>query len=206
MNKSKLAILLSKLAVFENPSMYLEQYPTDSENASIILWNAFMGGDIENKTIADFGCGTGILGLGALLLGAKECFFIDKDKKAVQTAEQNLLLLEKETGKELCSKAKFIVSDIKNFSEKVDVVLQNPPFGTKEKGADRIFLDKAIECGKVIYSIHKTSTLDFLRKHISAKAKLTNEYRLSMPLKSTMKFHKKRIERIDAVCLRIEGQ
>jgi predicted RNA methylase len=34
-------------------------------------------------------------------------------------------------------------------------VLQNPPFGIKTQHADRLFLTKAVECGKRIYSLHK---------------------------------------------------
>jgi len=205
MKKSELSIILSKLNVFEKPKAKQEQYPTDSENASFILWNAFMQGDIESKTIADLGCGTGILGLGALLLGAKHCFFVDNDKKAIEIAEQNLLLLEKETKNELCSRATFLIMDIKIFNEKVDVIIENPPFGTKQEHADIIFLDKALQLANIVYSMHKTSTLEFLRKYLSTKGKITNEYNLSMPLKSTMPFHKKRIERIDVTCLRIES-
>ena len=51
--KSRLAIELSELKVFESAKLKLEQYPTDSEIAADILWNAFMHGDIEGKTIAD---------------------------------------------------------------------------------------------------------------------------------------------------------
>ena len=76
--KKQLAILLSKLQVFESPRAELEQYPLDGESASIILWTACQNKDIENKIMADLGCGTGILGLGALLLGAKKVYFIDK--------------------------------------------------------------------------------------------------------------------------------
>jgi len=205
MKKSELSIILSKLNVFEKPKAKQEQYPTDGENASFVLWNAFMQGDIEDNTIADFGCGTGILGLGALLLGAKHCFFIDNDKKAIEIAEQNLLLLEKQTKNELCSRATFLVMNIKMFNEKVDVIIENPPFGTKQEHADIMFLEHALKSGKIIYTIHKTSTLEFLRKYISGKGNITNEYNLSMPLKSTMAFHKKRIERIEVTCIRIKS-
>ena len=71
MNQKQLAMQLSKLVSVESKKVQLEQYPTDSEIAAEILWAAFMQGDIEDKSIADFGCGNGILGIGALLLGAK---------------------------------------------------------------------------------------------------------------------------------------
>ena len=46
----------------------------------------------ENQTIADIGCGSGILSLGALLLGAKEVHAIDTDPLAVKTTKSNLEL------------------------------------------------------------------------------------------------------------------
>lgn len=40
-----------------------------------------------------------------------------------------------------------------------DVVVMNPPFGTKEQGMDYIFLTKAFEiCRGNVYSFHKTCT------------------------------------------------
>ena len=40
-----------------------------------------------------------------------------------------------------------------------DVVVMNPPFGTKEQGMDYVFLTKAFEiCKGNVYSFHKTCT------------------------------------------------
>src|SRR3989338_8397937 len=97
MSKSSLAIELSKLKVFESPKVRQEQYPTDSEIAASVLWNAYILGDLEGKVIADLGCGTGILGIGALLLGAKKVFFIEVDKKALETAKMSFLKVKSET-------------------------------------------------------------------------------------------------------------
>ena len=74
-SKKELAILLSKLKTFDTPKTHLEQYSTDSEIAADILWFAYQNKDIEGKKIADFGCGTGILGIGALNLGANKILF-----------------------------------------------------------------------------------------------------------------------------------
>src|SRR3989338_1932750 len=91
-SKSQLAILLSRLAGFDNSKLKLgrEQYATDSEAAAEALWFAYMSGDIEGKTVADLGCGTGLLGIGALLLGAKQAYFIDNDEEALATCEKNI--------------------------------------------------------------------------------------------------------------------
>lgn len=41
-------------------------------------------------TVVDLGCGSGILGIAALKLGAKHVYFIDNDPQAITASEQNL--------------------------------------------------------------------------------------------------------------------
>lgn len=206
MNKKQLEIFLSKLKVFSRPQMKLEQYPTDGRNASEILWFAFQKGDIEHKVVADLGCGTGILGIGALLLGAKKVYFIDKSESAIEIAKENLHFAEHEMNISLSDRTLFLIGEIENFNTKVSTVIENPPFGTKTEHIDMIFLKKAINIARVVYSIHKTSTLPFLRKFAKKeKGEITNEIHLSLELKKTMQFHEKEIERVDAVCMRIES-
>ena len=43
----------------------------------------------ENSTVLDIGCGSGILSIASLLLGAKNAFGVDIDKLAVKTALEN---------------------------------------------------------------------------------------------------------------------
>ena len=95
-SKSQLAIILSKLEVFSDPKVKAEQYVTDSEAAASALWNANLLGDIEGKVIADLGCGTGNLGIGAMLLGARRILLIDSDEGALKIAKNNILKLESE--------------------------------------------------------------------------------------------------------------
>ncbi len=45
--------------------------------------------DLSNKTVVDFGCGSGILSLAALKLGAKEVIGIDIDPQALQASKAN---------------------------------------------------------------------------------------------------------------------
>ena len=85
MNKKNLAIFLSRLNKVTSPSSELEQYATDPEIASFLLWKAYMAGDIEDKIVADFGSGNGIFGIGALLLNAKKVYFVEIDKKSIKT-------------------------------------------------------------------------------------------------------------------------
>ena len=67
---------MSKLKAFIHPKVKQEQYTTDSEPAAEVLHSAYMNHDIKNKIIADLGCGTGILGIGCLLLEAGFVYFL----------------------------------------------------------------------------------------------------------------------------------
>ena len=198
-SKSQLAIALSKLEVFARPKPSLEQYPTDSEIAGDILWTASMMKDIEGKTVADLGCGTGTLGIGALLLGAEKVIFIDKDPEALDVLKHNLASVGIEESFDI------IESDIKDLHDKVDIVIQNPPFGTREDHADKKFLEKAIEIADTIYSFHKTSTASFVKTFTKDQGfELTHRFDFDFPLKQTMEQHKKKIHRIKVTCFRLE--
>lgn len=45
--------------------------------------------DLKDSTVIDFGCGSGILSIGASLLGAKQVFAIDHDEQALISTRQN---------------------------------------------------------------------------------------------------------------------
>ncbi len=196
--KKQLAIQLSKLVVFDKPKINLEQYSTPSEIAATILWDAYMKGDIKEKIIADLGAGTGILGIGALLLGAKKLYFIEKDEDAVSLLQNNLRMNCRTFN------AFVSLSSVSDFNKNVDTIFQNPPFGTKEKHADKPFLEKAFSHSRVVYSFHKKSTDKFVRS-IAADFgfQIAEVYDFNFPLRRTATFHKKKIERIEVRCYRM---
>lgn len=49
------------------------------------------GADIEGKTVIDFGCGSGILAIAALKLGAALALAVDHDPQALQATRENAL-------------------------------------------------------------------------------------------------------------------
>ncbi len=49
------------------------------------------GIDVQGKTVIDYGCGSGILGIAALLLGANKVIAIDNDPQALVATEDNLM-------------------------------------------------------------------------------------------------------------------
>lgn len=204
-SKSSLAVALSQLKGFEKPKVRIEQYTTEPEIAAEMLWLMHMRGELDDKTVADLGSGTGILGLGALLLGAKKVFLVDKDEEAMAIAKQNHAKLA-EQGFRL-GKAVFVVCDVKEFNEKADIVVENPPFGTKEEHADKVFLEKAFSLADVVYSFHKTSTESF----VSALSKdngfeVAEKINFKFPIRAVHEFHRRKIHRIDVTLYRLEKQ
>ncbi len=182
LTKNNLAIQLSKLKGFTNPKIKLEQYSLDSETASLILWAAFLNNDIENKVIADLGAGTGILAKGCLLLNAEKVYCVEKDPAAISILKENI----KEKN------AIFINKDIKDFNNKVDVVIQNPPFGTKQKHADKNFLEKAMQIAGRIYSLHKITSRDFIASLAKDNGFVVEQViPITINLKATYSFHSK---------------
>ncbi len=148
-SQKELGMLLSNLRGFSRPKRRLEQYPTDPATASSLLWHAYMRGDIEGKNVVDLGCGTGLLTLGALLLGAKYVVCVDIDVDALIDAKSNLSSYS-ESVDLLLADAKFL-----NLRG-VDTVVMNPPFGVVKKGIDLAFLEASMELARsAIYTIHK---------------------------------------------------
>ena len=45
--------------------------------------------DLTDKVVIDYGCGSGILGIAALLLGARKVYAVDIDPQAVLATNQN---------------------------------------------------------------------------------------------------------------------
>ena len=153
--------------------------------------------------IADLGCGTGILGIGALLLGAKSVFFVDSDKKALETAENNISKVKSEGYN--VGNAEFVCKDIGKLKVSADIVFQNPPFGTKVRHNDIYFLENAMKIAPTTYSFHKSETKAFLERFATKNnAKITHAWDFRFPLKATFKFHRRQIHRIHVSCLRIE--
>ena len=200
--KQNLEMELSKLKGFEKPSFMLEQYATPAHIAADWIWQMAMRGEVAGKIILDAASGPGILGIGLLLLGAKKVFFVDKDKTIMKTCMDNYNLIKEEF--EL-GDAEFIIEDISLFDEQVDIVVQNRPFGTKERHTDKMFLEKAFSVSHIVYSMHKYSTQKFVES-ISKDYKftITDMWRYEFPIKAAFKFHTKPTKNIDVGLWRME--
>jgi putative methylase len=152
-----LAITLQKVHRHPNPKVALEQYTIPADLAAEILFTAcYIHDDIQGKRVLDLGTGTGRLALGASILGADYVVGVDVDASGLRVA----CIAEKS----LHADVDLVLGDIETIRGSIDTVLMNPPFGTKKAHADLQFLQCALRLGNVVYSIHKSSTREFLKR------------------------------------------
>lgn len=193
MKLKQLEQYLQDVEQFECPKIKLEQYATSPHIAARMLHTAQSSfGDIEGKIIGDLGCGCGTLSLGSILLGADFCFGFDMDPNALHLFQENCEKLEvTNIDSVLCDVTKYLPD---KFKKCCDTVIMNPPFGTKTKGVDILFLKVALEMAKSsVYSLHKTSTRNHIEKKaidFGSKCHVLAELKFDLP--STYKFHKKK--------------
>jgi putative methylase len=196
-DKKKLEIMLQRCEGFRRPRLSLEQYITPAPLAAELLILAHLKGDISGKVVFDLGCGTGRLGIGAALLSAKRVVCVDSDAEALSIAREN-------AEKFALDNIEFILADVRDISGRAETVVQNPPFGVHARGADRAFLEKALEIAPVVYSIHKRETREFVHRYVRA---LGGEVAELMParfeLPRSYDFHKKERKFIDVDIYRI---
>ncbi|MDD7545119.1 50S ribosomal protein L11 methyltransferase [Actinobacillus porcinus] len=75
--------------------------------------------DLEGKTVIDFGCGSGILAIAALKLGAKSAVGIDIDPQAILASRNNA------EANGVADRLQLFLSDDKPVDLKADVVVAN---------------------------------------------------------------------------------
>lgn len=73
---------------------------------------------VKNSRILDFGCGSGILGICAKMLGAGDIVFVDNDEQAISATKRNCEL----NG---IYSPKLVIRDVREMSEPADIVLAN---------------------------------------------------------------------------------
>ena len=198
MKQRQLEILLQKVPNPAVPVPQLEQYMTTAPIAADIIFTAYQWGDIENKTVVDLGCGTGIFSIGAIYMGAKKVLGFDIDKNIIKTA--------KNYAKANALPITYAIKDVTMVDITCDTILMNPPFGAQKSNtkADRKFLEKAFEISSVIYSLHLKKTIFFLEKMIHAlRGEITYQKEYTFPIKWMFEFHNKEVVKYDVTLLRI---
>ena len=200
MKLKKLEMALQRLAGFPRPRAALEQYQTPAPLAARLLYHALMKGDIEGKVVCDLGSGTGVLAIGAALLGAKHVTGIDIDHNATGVAEENAVLAG--------ANVEFLVADVRHtsLSDRIgtcDTVIMNPPFGAQKAHADRPFIDLALVTAPVTYGIFNAGSTQFIKTYTEGRAEIAERVGGAFPIKRTFSFHTKEIQEIEVEILRL---
>ncbi len=198
-SKRELARLLSSLEPLPHPRPELEQYETPPELAAEVLIRAFDMGDVRGRAVADLGCGSGILGLGAALLGARKVICLDVDPRAVEVAVRNAERLR------VSDRVQIVEMDVVDFRGSVDTVVMNPPFGLRGGTPDLTFLVRALQSARVVYSIHREGNREFLAGVASRYGcRLTDVWRYPFSISKRFPFHRRRSVEIGVEVLRFE--
>lgn len=200
-SKSELEILLEKVEGFAKPNLRLEQYRLPATAAADILWHVSLRhGDLEGLIVGDLGCGTGMLTAGAALMGADYVVGVDIDASALACARE----VAERFG--LCGSIDLLRCRVEDLSLKVDVVIQNPPFGIRVREADRSFLRAAVMSTGTVYSLHRSDegVRRFMKSFTADLGCRVDEILpLSIKLPPTYHFHKKRFHKVEVDLYRI---
>ncbi len=136
MRRAELVRHLASIPPFPSARAELEQVATPPEAAADLLSEALARQDLVGRTVLDLGAGTGILAIGAALLGAEHVTAVEADPAALAVART--------AGKRLGLEVAWVVGDVGSVDEPVDTVLMNPPFGAQQRHADRPFWERAL--------------------------------------------------------------
>ncbi|TMI07739.1 methyltransferase [Candidatus Bathyarchaeota archaeon] len=195
-SRRQLEIQLGKLKILQTPELRLEQYPISAKVAAELLHMAgFEHHDLQGETI-DLGTGTGRLAIGAAIMGSKRVVGVDIDDRSISLARENAMMAGVQVD--------WFVSDIKEVAGRYDTVIMNPPYGTRSPHLDVRFLERAFELAPVSYSVHKSSTREFLRRFVGKRNRKVDAVRsMSLDIPHLFPFHNKKWENVEVDLYRI---
>ncbi len=152
MKVRRLAMLLSSLSEHPSGSVELEQYSTDGDLAARWLADIAAFGDFSGGcAVADLGAGNGVLGLGALAMGAGRAMLVEADQAACDVAKSNAESMGFADSVEVIRAT--LGSDPVDLGS-ADVVISNPPWGRQTPKADRPFLEAILSIGVPAHLMH----------------------------------------------------
>jgi putative methylase len=195
----ELEMLLQRVPPHPHPSAELEQYPTPAPIAADLLYRALAAGDVAGKRVLDLGCGTGVLAIGAALLGAAGAVGVDLDPAALASAEA----AARDLG--VAERTRWRQARVEEVREAADTVLMNPPFGAQRKHADQPFHVAALACARVVYTlVNMPSRAWAERFYVGAGARVTANWAYAFPLPAQFWFHDKPRATIEVAALRAQ--
>jgi putative methylase len=161
-SRRELEMMIQGIPGYRRPRAELEQYVTDASLVADIVWDAYMRGYLSGKII-DLGCGTGRFALATALMGADYVLCVDIDSDALGIARENSVRLG-------LHNVDFAACDVESMAlaYQFHVAFQNPPFGIwARRGIDMAFLRKALEVSRIVYTMHKLETMDYVSRSVN---------------------------------------
>ena len=185
MRRPQLLRALDRLVGFPAPDAASEQVVTPPEAAAEMLYEAVARGDLPNRSVLDLGAGTGRLGIGAALLGARSVVGVEQDPEAVRIARENAALAGV-----TCD---FVEGGIREYHVPAETVLMNPPFGAQRKHADAPFWTAAFAVAtRAVYAFSLAESRTFIaRQAVARGARIEATRPIHWELPATFPYHRK---------------
>lgn len=185
----RIIAFVNKIDSFSSPKVHLEQYSLPSDLIALIL--ILSADDLIGQNVVDLGCGTGRFTLPIKKFYSNRTLGVDIDLDVlVHLAElrrQNELEIDL-----LITPIEFLEND--KWGRKFQTTFMNPPFGTKRRKLDIVFLKQALRHSNKVISIHKTNSQSRnLIKHTGEKfnKRVNLIATISFPLLPSFSFHRK---------------
>lgn len=185
MKRAELVRLLGRVAEFPHPDAASEQVRTPIEAACELLEAAAARDDLTGRSVVDLGSGTGMLAIGAALLGAGPVTGVEQDPAALGRARVAAQALDVDVA--------WVTSDVARWHGTADTVLMNPPFGAQRAHADRAFWDAAFATARRrVYAFAAADSRTFIERRAVAQAAHIDETRsVVWPFPRTFPHHRK---------------
>ena len=169
---------VKEINTFDRPKITLEQYTLPAQLISFML--VYLEKDLLNQKIVEFGSGTGRISLPLLKFFSQNLLCIDVDPEAMFNLKR-LLNTKKLNAELLISSIEFL--ETHSWRNSYSVTIMNPPFGTKRRGIDIVFLEKALIFSEKVISIHKSN-----QESRSLINRISRNYNKSCEILATLEF------------------
>lgn len=185
MKRTQLVRALAQVPEFPHPNPSLEQVRTPVEAACELLEAALAREDLSGRSVVDLGSGTGLLAIGAALLGAGPVTGVEQDPVALEAA--------KGAAQRLGAAVDWVAADVANWGGIADTVVMNPPFGAQRAHADRPFWERAFATARRrVYAFASAESRTFIeRRTVERGAHIDETRKVDWPFPRTFPHHRK---------------
>ena len=116
--------------IIEAPNVNTTRPTTDKVREALM---SALGDDVYDAVVLDLFAGSGALGLESLSRGARECYFCDNNRLALNTIKENItkLKIEEETHL-IFGSYKSVLERLKDQGIKFHLVYLDPPYALKK--------------------------------------------------------------------------